>query len=433
MSSKDLYKDELDFAALALQSPAFNKFLKSNGQVDFSNPEAVQQLTKSLLERDFKLKLELPNDRLCPPVPNRFNYILWIQDLLDTTSDSYTDTYDPNRDVVGLDIGTGASCIYPLIGCSQRPKWRFAATDIDEKNLTYARSNISQNNLKLRVRPYQTNYNEPLIPLDAIHLESIDFCMCNPPFYSSTADLLLSAAAKSRPPHSACTGADVEMVTSGGEVAFVNRMIAESRVLGNRCQWYTSMLGKYSSVESIVENLHAAEVHNWAVKDLVQGTKTRRWTVGWSWGSMRPSQAVARGTSTLPKHLLPFPSEYTFYMNDSTVDSSARTINNILRALDLNYQYRPTLATGLGFATGNVWSRAARRKQAQKSSEASASLQYEHESDDGTDDIEPALGFKIHLGLGDMGGVEVMIRWVKGMDSVLFESFCGMLKRQLTR
>lgn len=42
--------------------------MKSNGQLDFSNPEAVQQLTKSLLERDFGLKLELPNDRLCPPV-----------------------------------------------------------------------------------------------------------------------------------------------------------------------------------------------------------------------------------------------------------------------------------------------------------------------------------------------------------------------------
>lgn len=114
--------------------------------------------------------------------------------------------------------------------------------------------------------------------------------MCNPPFYASTADLLASAAAKSRPPRSACTGADVEMVTPGGEIAFVSHMIDESQILNERCQWYTSMLGKYSSVEIIIENLRRAGVVNWAVKDLVQGNKTRRWGVAWSWGNMRPSQ-----------------------------------------------------------------------------------------------------------------------------------------------
>lgn len=44
--------------------------LKPNGQVDFSDPESVQQLTKSLLKRDFGLKLALPPDRLCPAVCN---------------------------------------------------------------------------------------------------------------------------------------------------------------------------------------------------------------------------------------------------------------------------------------------------------------------------------------------------------------------------
>lgn len=114
--------------------------------------------------------------------------------------------------------------------------------------------------------------------------------MCNPPFYSSAGELLASAASKSQPPHSACTGADIEMVTPGGEVAFVGRMIAESEVLKERCQWYTSMLGKYSSVEVVVENLKTAGVTNWAVKDLVQGSKTRRWVVAWSWRGMRPTE-----------------------------------------------------------------------------------------------------------------------------------------------
>lgn len=35
---------------------------------------------------------------------HRLNYILWIHDLLDTTSDEYLDQYDPDRDVIGLDM-----------------------------------------------------------------------------------------------------------------------------------------------------------------------------------------------------------------------------------------------------------------------------------------------------------------------------------------
>lgn len=34
----------------------------------------------------------------------RYNYILWLQDLLDTTGDEYRDRYDPDRDVIGLDM-----------------------------------------------------------------------------------------------------------------------------------------------------------------------------------------------------------------------------------------------------------------------------------------------------------------------------------------
>lgn len=55
-------------------------------------------------------------------VPNRHNYILWLKDLLDTSSYN-----EPGQKLTGLDIGTGASCIYPLLGCVQRP-WSFIAT-----------------------------------------------------------------------------------------------------------------------------------------------------------------------------------------------------------------------------------------------------------------------------------------------------------------
>lgn len=221
-------------------------------------------------------------------------------------------------------------------------------------------------------------------------------------------------------------------------------MIDESKILRDRCQWYTSMLGKYSSVEIIVGNLIGAGVDNWAVKDLVQGNKTRRWAVAWSWVTMRPSHVskilfgvlstktvtkdVARGTSTLPKHLLPFPSEYRFDVREVSIDSCAQLLNNTIQALDIRWQYRPIMATGVGFANGNVWSRAARRKQ-QQSLDGSTSK--DDAMNEEVEDGGPALGFKIQLRKGNEGGAEVMVRWLQGRDSVLFESFCGMLKRQL--
>jgi 23S rRNA (adenine1618-N6)-methyltransferase len=83
--------------------------------------------------------------------------------------------------------------------------------------------------------------------------------------------------------------------------------------------------------------------------------------------------------------------------------------------------WKANIHTGLGFTQKAVWSRAARRQPIK-----------ENESVDGDDD-DPALGFKIYV----EGMIEnevrnrTTVRWLKGRDSVLFESFCGMLKRKL--
>jgi len=79
------------------------------------------------------------------------------------------------------------------------------------------------------------------------------------------------------------------MVTPGGEIAFVSRMIEESLQLRNKVQWYTTMLGKLSSVSVIVEKLIEHGNNNYAVTEFIQGTKTRRWAVAWSWGDLRPT------------------------------------------------------------------------------------------------------------------------------------------------
>lgn len=340
------------------------------------------------------------------------------------------------RNVLGIDVGTGASCIYPIIGCSQYPAWKFVGTgnydrqalaflakialDIDMKSLGYATENVALNKLAHRIRVHETSTDRPIFPLDDLGLESCDFTMCNPPFYSSTTELSESAASKQRPPNSACTGAPNEMVCDGGEVGFVSRMITESLKLKDRVQWYTSMLGKFSSVAVIVQGLREAGVGNWAVMEFVQGTRTRRWAVAWSWDDMRPKSTTARGIGSLPKHLMPFPSEYCF-SDKGTAAAASKKLENAMEQLDMHWRWRDSISQGVGFAAKNVWSRAARRK-----TKGSVAEDEEVDDEDGM-----AFGIRIRIVESSDSGSEVNVRWIKGNDSVLFESFCGMIKRKL--
>ena len=35
---------------------------------------------------------------------SRFNYIVWVQDLIDSTGNDYKEAYDPETDIIGLDM-----------------------------------------------------------------------------------------------------------------------------------------------------------------------------------------------------------------------------------------------------------------------------------------------------------------------------------------
>lgn len=89
------------------------------------------------------------------------------------------------------------------------------------------------------------------------HTNSFSFTMCNPPFYGSTEEVERSAEGKAMEPNAVrsntcftssfdadvdlwnriqvCTGAEVELITPGGESAFVRRMVEESLQLRDRC------------------------------------------------------------------------------------------------------------------------------------------------------------------------------------------------------
>ncbi|KAK8081049.1 hypothetical protein PG997_008867 [Apiospora hydei] len=481
-----LYTSELDFESLGREDEEFGALLTAGKHLDFTDPAAMMQLTKTLLKRDFGLQIELPNDRLCPPVPNRHNYILWLKSLLDTSSPTYADAYEPERKVTGLDVGTGASAVYPLLGCAQRPAWSFIATDIDAQSLACARRNVALNGLGSRIRVVaRKDGGASLIPLDELDGEGdgtpqkIDFVMTNPPFYESEAELRQLAAQKALPPASACTGAPHEMVCEGGEVGFIQRLIDESLVLRERVQWYTAMVGKQSSLGVAVDRLRARGIDNYAVAQFVQGHKTRRWAVGWSFGARRPAGRACRGgglsggggTPSLAdgstgKSLLPQVTEMTVAARTARTHAAAGQLENtfwtqledVTDGLDLvQWSLDEERLRGVGFTDGNVWGRAYRRQKKRATAPmddgGAGSRDGEGKKEDGKHEgqqngpaadrtktkKEPAecsFGYSISIqtkGKQSAEGAAVhevaaVVRWLQGSDFGLFESFCGMLR-----
>lgn len=65
--------------------------------VNFKDENTLRTLTKCLLNRDFKLDVILPPDKLIPTLPLRLNYILWIEDILETAGRT--------SNIIGIDIG----------------------------------------------------------------------------------------------------------------------------------------------------------------------------------------------------------------------------------------------------------------------------------------------------------------------------------------
>jgi 23S rRNA (adenine1618-N6)-methyltransferase len=103
-------------------------------------------------------------------------------------------------------------------------------------------------------------------------------------------------------------------------------------------------------------------------------------------------------------------------------------LNKTLDALDLKWSWQSEKWTGHGIASQNVWSRSARRKRKRVDMEQEDNQEAKPNSETtkAEDHVEVSLRFKIDVREGDME-----VCWLQGKDSILFESFCGMLKRSM--
>lgn len=283
MHPRNPYKNSPpDFRVLADKFEYFRKFAKDNKagefSINFKDPESLRALTCALLESDFGLKLSIPLDRLIPTVPLRLNYILWIEDLLACVPDAQ------RRAVVrGFDIGSGASCIYALLGAKLN-NWHILATEVDELSVSFAKENVKCNGLEGNIEVKQVTQGSFLkIPLEDEEIKEFDFCMCNPPFFISEFEASYgnTRSGKRPQPSGICTGAETEIVTGGGEVEFVRGIINDSLLLKEHFSWYTTMLGKKSSVAPVLACLSKNGIKTTITTEFCQG-HTMRWGVAWS-------------------------------------------------------------------------------------------------------------------------------------------------------
>ncbi|KAI8197658.1 hypothetical protein KHU50_009386 [Colletotrichum sp. SAR 10_65] len=348
----------------------------SGNTLDFNDPHAVIALNSALLREHFDLEVDLPADRLCPPIAQRHNYILWLKSLLDSTSYEQPD----HRRVVGLDIGT----------------------DIDEKSISYAKQNVKLNNLQNYISVVRRSPEEKLVNPEGLGVDHLDFVMTNPPFYTSEEEVKECEQAKATEQENHFTIAPNEQFTEGGEVAFVGRILEESLELREQVQWYTSMFGKKASLDAILEKLQEHKIDNFAVTEFIQGPnpKTKRWAVAWSFAAMRPSNKAARGLAAAQwRGILPPSTETEAWDREKLV--------------------------GIGRAREDVWSRAWRRKKMREEREGK-------KPEDISTPEQCAFGFELALEVG-AGRIKVICRWREGHSKPLYDSFCGFVKTKLSK
>jgi len=287
---RNLHRNGYDFTVLTNANPGLRKFVTDNPThtktIDFSNPDAVKELNRSLLIAYYGIaNWDIPQNYLCPPIPGRADYIHYIADLLAETNGVLPE----GATVEGLDIGIGANCIYPIIGNAVYG-WNFVGTDIDENALQNCKKIISDNPnlinaiaLQLQVEP-RFIFKNIITPEDRFAIT-----ICNPPFHASekeaTKGNLRKVNALQRTKTSKPTlnfgGQNAELWCDGGEIGFITQMIYESVKYPQQVFWFTTLVSKKDNVRAIQKTLEKVGATNIKTIEMAQGQKTSR-IVAWT-------------------------------------------------------------------------------------------------------------------------------------------------------
>lgn len=289
---RNKHQGSYDFTRLQKLNPNLKRFIHINAyqnmSIDFFNPLAVTALNKSLLMAHYNLDFwEIPSDYLCPAVPGRADYIHYLADLLQESRHNNKTKGIPKAH--GLDIGSGANCVYPIIG-TQEYNWTFVATDIDPIAIKAAEKIVSTNPT-LVGRIEHRHQADPTSVFSGIidERDYFDFTMCNPPFHKSAKEAQESASRKLKNLGQQSGenmvlnfgGQSNELWCHGGELTFISQMVDESVQFSNSCYWFTTLVSKQENLEIILAELEKRKATKIKTIAMSHGHKKSR-IVAWT-------------------------------------------------------------------------------------------------------------------------------------------------------
>ncbi|MBF9181138.1 RlmF-related methyltransferase, partial [Escherichia coli] len=185
------------------------------------------------------------------------------------------------------DIGVGANCIYPLIGVHEYG-WRFTGSETSSQALSSAQAIISANpglNRAIRLRRQKES---GAIFNGIIHKnEQYDATLCNPPFHDSAAAARAGSERKRRNlglnKDDALNfgGQQQELWCEGGEVAFIKKMIEESKGFAKQVMWFTSLVSRGENLPPLYRALTDVGAVKVVKKEMAQGQKQSRF-IAWT-------------------------------------------------------------------------------------------------------------------------------------------------------
>ncbi len=287
---RNLHRDPYDFDQLMAGVPELKQYVFVNAYqsvtINFSLPKAVKLLNKALLLHFYKVQhWDIPDTNLCPPIPGRADYIHYIADLL---AESFSELPEGQK-VQGLDIGTGANLVYPLIA-HRSYGWTMFGTDINEDSLRNAGQILDHNPdllpaIRLKKQPEANHIFKNILGPE----DRFAFSMCNPPFHDSEASALKGnlrktknlSKSKVRKPVLNFGGQQSELWCEGGELAFITKMIRESALHSLQVLWFTCLVSKKDHLFKFTSLLKKTKTAEFRIIEMAQGQKISRmlaWT-----------------------------------------------------------------------------------------------------------------------------------------------------------